>query len=159
MKTSNYRVKEMMKFKNEQNNNKDEFKLKNEIRLKDYGNMDKNIDNFIKVYLKCLFKGLKETNNKVFARAFVNFIDNCKEPLLINASKNEINKLFYKLFFRDNETFEEYFKNKILYFLLQKYKSDLKNNAEVENNYQKSKFELEIIYFKFPKGESKLFDL
>ena len=159
MKTSNYRVKEMMKFKNEQNNNKDEFKLKNEIRLKDYGNMDKNIDNFIKVYLKCLFKGLKETNNKVFARAFVNFIDNCKEPLLINASKNEINKLFYKLFFRDNETFEEYFKNKILYFLLQKYKSDLKNNAEVEDNYQKSKFELEIIYFKFPKGESKLFDL
>ena len=57
------------------------------------------------------------------------------------------------------ETFEDYFKNKILYFILQKYKADSKNNIEVENNYRKSKFELEIIYFKFPKGESKLFDL
>ena len=159
IKACNSRVKEMMKFKNEQNNNKDEFKLKSEIRLKDYGNTDKNIDNFIKVYLKCLFKGLEGTDNKVFARAFVSFIENCKEPLLINASKNEINTYFYKLFFRDNETFEEYFKNKILFFLAQKYRPDTKNNVEIDNNYKKSKFELEVIYFKFPKGESKLFDL
>ena len=160
LKASNQRVKELIKFKNEQNNNKDEFKLKNDIRLRDYGNKEKSIDNFIKVYLKCLFKGLKGTENKVLARAYVNFIDNCKEPELINASKNKINDLFYKVFFRDNgETFEDYFKNKILYFLLQKYKPDTKNNSEVEKNYRNSKFELEVIYFKFPKGESKLFDL
>ena len=160
LKASNQRVKELMKFKNEQNNNKDEFKLKSEIRLKDYGTKEKNIDNFIKIYLKCLFKGLKGVENKVLARAYVNFIDNCKEPKLINAPKSLINDLFYNLFFRHNgETFEEHFKNKILYFLLQKYKTDTKNNAEVERNYETSKFELEILYFKFPKGESKLFDL
>ena len=160
LKASNQRVKELIKFKNEQNNNKDEFKLKSEIRLKDYGNKEKSIDNFIKVYLKCLFKGLKGTNNKVLSRAYVNFIDHCKEPQLINCSKNRINELFYQLFFRDNgETFEEHFKNKILYFLFQKYKADAKNNFEVEKNYNISKLELEIIYFKFPKGESKLFDL
>lgn len=160
LKASNQRVKELIKFKNEQNNNKDEFKIKSEIRLRDYGNKEKTIDNFIKVYLKCLFKGLKGTDNKVLARAYVNFIENCKDPELINSSKNKINELFYKVFFRDNgETFEDYFKNKILYFILQKYKADSKNNIEVENNYRKSKFELEILYFKFPKGESKLFDL
>jgi len=160
LKASNQRVNELIKFKNEQNNNKDEFKIKSEIRLKDYGNKEKTIDNFIKVYLKCLFKGLKGIENKVLARAYVNFIENCQESELINASKNKINDLFYKVFFRDNgETFEDYFKNKILYFILQKYKADSKYNIEVENNYKKSKFELEIIYFKFPKGESKLFDL
>jgi len=58
LKASNQRVKELIKFKNEQNNNKDEFKIKSEIRLKDYGNKEKSIDNFIKLYLKCLFKGL-----------------------------------------------------------------------------------------------------
>lgn len=160
LKASNQRVKELMKFKNEQNNNKDEFKLKSEIRLKDYGTKEKTIDNFIKVYLKCLFKGLKGIENKILARAYVSFIDNCKDPRLINASKSTINKLFYKVFFRDNgETFEEHFKNKILYFLLQKYKTNTKHDEEVEQNYQESKFELEILYFKFPKGESKLFDL
>ena len=160
LKASNQRVKELIKFKNEQNNNKDEFKIKSEIRLKDYGNKEKSIDNFIKLYLKCLFKGLKGIENKVLSRAYVNFIENCKEPKLINSNKNKINELFYKLFFRDDgETFEEHFKNKILYFLLQKYKTDNKNNIEVEKHYNTSKFELEIIYFKFPKGESKLFDL
>ena len=160
LKASNQRVKELIKFKNEQNNNKDEFKIKSEIRLKDYGNKEKSIDNFIKLYLKCLFKGLKGIENKVLSRAYVNFIENCKDPKLINSNKNKINELFYKLFFRDDgETFEEHFKNKILYFLLQKYKTDNKNNIEVEKHYNTSKFELEIIYFKFPKGESKLFDL
>ena len=160
LKASNQRVKELIKFKNEQNNNKDEFKLKTEIRLKDYGNKEKSIDNFIKVYLKCLFKGLKGTNNKVLSRAYVNFIENCKDPQLINCPKSRINELFYELFFRDNgETFEEHFKNKILYFLFQKYKADTKNNLEVEKHYNISKLELEILYFKFPKGESKLFDL
>ena len=160
LKASNQRVKELIKFKNEQNNNKDEFKIKSEIRLKDYGNKEKSIDNFIKLYLKCLFKGLKGIENKVLSRAYVNFIENCKEPKLVNSNKNKINELFYKLFFRDDgETFEEHFKNKILYFLLQKYKTDNKNNLEVEKHYNTSRFELEIIYFKFPKGESKLFDL
>ena len=160
LKASNQRVYELIKFKNEQNNNKDEFKLKSEIRLKDYGVKEKSIDNFIKVYLKCLFKGLKGVDNKVFARAYVSFLDNCKEPELLNCSKHKINQLFYPLFFRDNgETFEQHFKNKILYFLLQKYKADIKNNIEIEKNFKNSKFELEIIYFKFPKGESKLFDL
>jgi hypothetical protein len=161
MEASRQRVKEIIKFKNEQNTNKDEFKTKNEIILKDFGKKEKkNIDNFIKVYLKCLFKGLKGTDNKVLAKAYVTFIENCKEPKLINAGKNKINELFYEVFFRDNgETFEEHFKNKILYFLLQKYRADTKNNMEIEKNYQMSKYELEVIYFKFPKGESKLFDL
>ena len=161
MEASRQRVKEIIKFKNEQNTNKDEFKTKNEIILKDFGKKEKkNIDNFIKVYLKCLFKGLKGTDNKVLSKAYVTFIENCKEPKLINASKNKINELFYEVFFRDNgETFEEHFKNKILYFLLQKYRTDTKNNMEIERNYQMSKYELEVIYFKFPKGESKLFDL
>jgi hypothetical protein len=79
MEASRQRVKEIIKFKNEQNTNKDEFKTKNEIILKDFGKKEKkNIDNFIKVYLKCLFKGLKGVENKVLARAYVNFIDNCK---------------------------------------------------------------------------------
>ena len=160
MEISKQRVKEIVKFKNEQNNNKDEFKTKNEIRLKDFVDKDKTIDDFIEVYLKCLIKGLKGTENKVLTRAYVNFIDNCKEPRLMNLSEREINNLFHKVFFRDNgETFEEHFKNKILFFLLQKYRSDTKNNVEVEKNYQIAKFELEILYFKFPKGKSELFDL
>ena len=129
--------------------------------MKDYGTIkEKSIDNFINLYLKCLFKGLKGIDNKVLARAYIGFIENCKEPSLLNATKNQIDEMFYKLFFRDNgETFEDHFKNKILYFLLKKYKEGNVNSVEIQKNYMISKYELEIIYFKFPKGESKLFDM
>ena len=161
LKFSEKRISDLNKIKNKQNNNNNEFQTKSEIKVKDYGAIkEKSIDNFIKLYLKCLFKGLKGIENKVLARAYIGFIENCKEPSLINASKNQIDEMFYKLFFRDNgETFEDYFKNKILYFLLKKYKVGSVNSVEIQKNYMRSKYELEIIYFKFPKGESKLFDM
>ena len=161
IKFSQKRISDLNDLKNKQNNNKNEFQTKNEIKVKDYGTIkEKSVDNFINAYLKCLFRGLKGIENKVLARAYIGFIENCKEPSLLNASKNQIDELFYKLFFRDNgETFEEHFKNKILYFLLQKYKSGNINSVEIQKNYMISKNELEIIYFKFPKGESKLFDM
>ena len=161
LKFSNRRISDLNSIKNMQNNNKNEFQSKNEIKLKDYGTIkEKTIDNFIKLYLKCLFKGLKGIENKVMARAYIGFIENCKEPSLINASKEEIDEKFYKLFFRDNdETFEEHFKNKILYFLLKKYKVGSVNSVEIQKNYNMSKYDLEIIYFKFPKDESKLFNM
>ena len=161
LKFSNERISDLNKIKNKQNNNKNEFQTKNEIKVKDYGAIkEKGIDNFINVYLKCLFKGLKGIENKVLARAYISFIENCKEPSLVNASKNQIDELFYKLFFRDNgETFEDHFKNKILYFLLKKYKVGSVNSVEIQKNYMISKYEMEIIYFKFPKGESKLFNM
>jgi hypothetical protein len=161
LKFSNERISDLNKIKNKQNNNKNEFQTKNEIKVKDYGTIkEKSIDNFINLYLKCLFKGLKGIDNKVLARAYIGFIENCKEPSLLNATKNQIDEMFYKLFFRDNgETFEDHFKNKILYFLLKKYKEGNVNSVEIQKNYMISKYELEIIYFKFPKGESKLFDM
>ena len=161
LKFSNERISDLNKIKNKQNNNKNEFQSKNEIKVKDYGTIkEKTVDNFINLYLKCLFKGLKGIDNKVLARAYIGFIENCKEPSLLNSSKNQIDEMFYKLFFRDNgETFEDHFKNKILYFLLKKYKEGNINSIEIQKNYNISKYELEIIYFKFPKGESKLFDM
>ena len=161
LKFSNERISDLNKIKNKQNNNKNEFQTKNEIKVKDYGTIkEKTIDNFINLYLKCLFKGLKGIDNKVLARAYIGFIENCKEPSLVNATKNQIDEMFYKLFFRDNgETFEDHFKNKILYFLLKKYKEGNVNSVEIQKNYMISKYELEIIYFKFPKGESKLFNM
>ena len=161
LRFSEERIADLNRIKNKQNNNKNEFQSKNEIKLKDYGKIkEKTIDNFINLYLKCLFRGLKGIENKVLARAYIGFIENCKEPSLVNASKEEIDEKFYKLFFRDNgETFEEHFKNKILYFLLKKYKVGSINSVEIQKNYNMSKYDLEIIYFKFPKGESKLFDM
>ena len=160
LKFSNERISDLNKIKNKQNNNKNEFQSKNEIKVKDYGAIkEKTVDNFINLYLKCLFKGLKGIDNKVLARAYIGFIENCKEPSLLKASKNQIDEMFYKLFFRDNgETFEDHFKNKILYFLLKKYEGNI-NSIEIQKNYDISKFELEIIYFKFPKGQSKLFNM
>ena len=160
LKFSNERISDLNKIKNKQNNNKNEFQSKNEIKVKDYGTIkEKTVDNFINLYLKCLFKGLKGIDNKVLARAYIGFIENCKEPSLLKASKNQIDEMFYKLFFRDNgETFEDHFKNKILYFLLKKYEGNI-NSIEIQKNYDISKFELEIIYFKFPKGQSKLFNM
>ena len=161
LKFSNERISDLNKIKNKQNNNNNEFQAKNEIKMKDYGAIkEKSIDNFIKLYLKCLFRGLKGVDNKVLARSYISFIENCKEPSLVNASKNQINDMFYKLFFRDNgETFEDHFKNKILYFLFKKYKVGSVNSVEIQKNYLISKYELEIIYFKFPKEECHLFNM
>ena len=157
MQTSKMRVKEMINIKNDQNN-KGEIRFNTEIRLKEYGGKDKNIDNIIKVYLKCLFKGLKGIQHKTYTRAFVSFLDHCSNPELDKKNYEEINQMFYSLIFRkSNETFDQYFKNKLLYYLLQKYKSENFNKEEVEECYQKAKKELQIIYYKFPKKDSKLF--
>ena len=161
LKFSNERISDLNRIKSKQNNNNNEFQSKNEIKVKDYGAIkEKTIDNFIKLYLKCLFKSLKGIENKVLARAYVSFIENCNEPSLDNASKNQIDEMFYKLFFRDNgETFEEHFKNKILYFLLKKYKVENMTSVEIQKSYLTSKKELEIMYYKFPKEECTLFDM
>ena len=145
-------MNDLNNLKNNQNNNKKDTASKNDIRLKDYGtSKEENIDSFIQLYLECLFLGLQGVDNKVMARAYIGFIENCNEPSLVNATKEEIDNMFYKIFFRDNgETFEEHFKNKILYFLYNKYKAGGINSVEIRDNYNISKKEMQIIYFKFP---------
>ena len=145
------RINDLNNLKNNQNNNKKDSESNNDIRLKDYGtNKIEIIDNFIELYLECLFRGLHGIDNKVLARAYIGFIENCNEPSLVNASRDEIDKKFYKIFFRDNgETFEEHFRNKILYFLYQKYKAGGVNSIEIQDNYNISKKEMQVIYFKF----------
>ena len=146
------RMNDLNNLKNNQNNNKKDTASKNDIRLRDYGtSKEENIDSFIQLYLECLFLGLQGVDNKVMARAYIGFIENCNEPSLVNATKEEIDNMFYKIFFRDNgETFEEHFKNKILYFLYNKYKAGGINSVEIRDNYNISKKEMQIIYFKFP---------
>ena len=155
--TSQKRVQEMINIKNDQNN-KGENKLNTEIRVKEYGGSDKNIDSIIEVYLKCLFKSLKGIQHKTYTRAFVSFLDHCYCEELEKKNNEEINQLFYSLIFRkSNETFDQYFKNKLLYYILQKYKSENFAKEEVEESYKKAKRELLIMYYKFPKKDSKLF--
>ena len=145
------RIYDLNNLKNNQNSNKKDSDSNNDIRLKDYGTSKiKNIDNFVELYLECLFRGLQGIDNKVLARAYIGFIENCNEPSLVNASKKEIDNEFYKIFFRDSgETFEEHFRNKILYFLRQKYKAGGVNSEEIQDNYNISKKEMQVIYFKF----------
>ena len=156
------RIYDLNNLKNNQNSNKKDLDSNNDIRLKDYGTSKvKTIDNFVELYLECLFRGLQGIDNKVLARAYIGFIENCNEPSLVNASEGEIESEFYKIFFRDNgETFEEHFKNKILYFLRQKYKAGGVNSEEIQDNYNISKKEMQVIYFKFPNlFKIFLFDL
>ena len=53
-----------------------------------------------------------------------------------------------------------FFKNKILYCIKEKYSNSMKNNNNkeaIENNYKNAVKLLKIMYYKFPKKESKLF--
>lgn len=110
------------------------------------------------MYLKCLFRGLKGIHNKTFARAYVAFLENCYNAELNQLNNEQIDEMFYALFFRNsNETFDQYFKNKILYFLLQKYKRENLNKEEIEKSYRSARRDLELIYYKFKKKPHKLF--
>jgi len=157
LKTSEDRMKSLSNLRNNQNN-KGEIKPNREIRIAEYGGKDKRIDSVIKVYLKCLFRGLKGIQNKTYARAYVAFLENCYNNELSQLNNEQIDELFYALFFRNtNETFDQYFKNKILYFLLQKYKKENLNKEEIEQSYRSARRDLELIYYKFKKKPHKLF--
>ena len=157
LKTSQERIRSLSNIRNNQNN-KGEIRPNREIRIAEYGGKDKRIDNVIKVYLKCLFRGLKGIHNKTYSRAYVAFIENCYNNELNQLNMDQIDDLFYTLFFKNtNETFDQYFKNKILYFLLQKYKKENLNKEEIEQSYRSARRDLEIIYYKFKKKPHKLF--
>ena len=95
--------------------------------------------------------------NVAFSKTFVCFIENRKNPELEYCSEETKNNMFYKLFFRDaGETFEHYFRNNILYSLIQNMKNVY--NDEIERNFQRAKFELQIIYYKYPKHQNWLFE-
>ena len=134
LKTSQERMRNLSNLRNNQNN-KGEIRPNRELRIDEGKGKNKKIDNVIKVYLKCLFKGLKGIQNKTYARAYVVFLENCNNNELNKLSSAEIDEKFYALFFRNtNETFDQYFKNKILYFLLQKYKRENLNKEEIEQS-------------------------
>ena len=159
MKTSDERVKEMINIKNEQNN-KGEYRYNTEIRLKEYelqfNLKEKRIDNVIKVYLKCLFNGLNGIEHKTFANAYIYLTDNYKNGINKN-NVSKVNEEFYKLFFRKTgETFEEYFKTNILYYLTQKFEMK-KYGDEMNESIRKAVHELKIIYYKF--HDSKMFKM
>ena len=158
IKTSQNRMRSLTNLRNNQNN-KGEIKPNREIRIAEFGRgKDKRIDNVIKVYLKCLFRGLQGIQNRTFARAYVAFLENCYNNELSHLNNEQIDEIFYSLFFRNsNETFDQYFKNKILYFLLQKYKKENLNKEEIEKSYRAARRDLEIIYYKFKKNPRKLF--
>ena len=157
LKTSQERMRNLSNLRNNQNN-KGEIRPNRELRIDEGKGKNKKIDNVIKVYLKCLFKGLKGIQNKTYARAYVVFLENCNNNELNKLSSAEIDEKFYALFFRNtNETFDQYFKNKILYFLLQKYKRENLNKEEIEQSYRSARRDLELIYYKFKKKPHKLF--
>ena len=157
LKTSQERMRSLSNLRNNQNN-KGEIRPNREIRIAEYGGKDKRIDSVIKVYLKCLFRGLKGIQNKTYSRAYVGFLENCYNNELSQLNNEQIDELFYPLFFRNsNETFDQYFKNKILYFLLQKYKKENLNKEEIEQSYKTARRDMEIIYYKFKKKPHKLF--
>ena len=157
LKTSKERMRSLSNLRNNQNN-KGEIRPNREIRIAEYGGKDKRIDNIIKVYLKCLFRGLKGIQNRTYSRAYVAFLENCFNNELSQCNNEQIDEMFYALFFRNtNETFDQYFKNKILYFLLQKYKKENLNKQEIEQSYRSARRDLELIYYKFKKKPHKLF--
>ena len=156
LKTSQERMRSLSNLRNNQNN-KGEIRPNREIRIAEYGGKDKRIDSVIKVYLKCLFRGLKGIQNKTYSRAYVGFLENCYNSELSQLNNEQIDELFYPLFFRNsNETFDQYFKNKILYFLLQKYKRENLNKEEIEQSYKTARRDMEIIYYKSKKKPHKL---
>ena len=157
LKTSQDRIKELINLKNDQNN-KGEYRYKTEIRLKEYGGKEKNIDNLIKIYLKCLLRGLKGEDNKIYAKAFVRIIENGTFDEVVDS--DDVNNIFYENFFRKNENFDEFFKNKILYCIKEKYlngKNNNNNKEAIDTNYKNAVKLLKIMYYKFPKKESNLF--
>jgi hypothetical protein len=155
--TSQKRMISLSNLRNNQNN-KGEAKPNRQIRIEEEGGENITIDHVIFCYLKCLFRGLKGIQNKTFARACVAFIEKCNNAELSHLNNEQIRALFYNLFFRNtNETFDQYFKNKILYFLLQKYKKENLNKEEIEQRYLSARRDLEIIYYKFKENAAELF--
>ena len=131
LETSRLRTEKLMISKNNQNN-KGEIKLNREHRIEETPGKDKRIDSVIRCYLKCLFRGLR--------------------------GQEKIDELFYEMFFRPGvETFDQYLKNKILHYLLQKYKRENLNKDDIENSYNIARKDLELIYYKFRKKSKKLF--
>ena len=157
LSTSKARTEKLMMSKNNQNN-KGEIKLNREYRIDEQPGKDKKIDNVIRCYLKCLFRGLKGTQNKVFARAYLSFLENCYNQEYSQMNQEKIDELFYEMFFRTGiDTFDQHLKKKILHFLLQKYKRENLNKTDVEQSYIFAKKELELIYYKFKKKAKKIF--
>ena len=149
------RIAELTNLKNNQNN-KGDNRPNTFIRLKELGGKDKKIDNILKCYLKCVYRGLTGINNKILARAYVSFVENnAKSPFDLK-DREKYNPEFYNLFFGNmNETFDQYFKNKVLYSLLQKYKRENLNREEVDKTYQNARRDLQLIHWKFMKNLSK----
>ena len=157
LETSKNRTEKLMISKNNQNN-KGEIKLNREHRIEEAGGKDKRIDSVIRCYLKCLFRGLKGIQNKIFARAYLSFLENCKNQEYSQMNQDKIDELFYDMFFRPGEeTFDQYVKNKILDFLSQKYMRSNLNKDDVETSYNSARKDLELIYYKFKKKSRKLF--
>ena len=157
LETSKNRTEKLMISKNNQNN-KGEIKLNREHRIEETGGKDKRIDSVIRCYLKCLFRGLRGVQNKTFARAYLAFLENCYNQEYSQMNQEKIDDLFYEMFFRPGtETFDQYIKNKVLYFLLQKYMRSKLNPDEIESSYNIAKKDLELIYYKFRKKSKKLF--
>ena len=157
IETSRIRTEKLMISKNNQNN-KGEIKLNREHRIEETGGKDKRLDSVIRCYLKCLFRGLKGVQNKTFARAYLAFLENCYNQEYSQLNQDKIDELFYDMFFRPGvETFDQYIKNKVLYFLLQKYTRSNLNKEDIENSYNSAKKDLELIYYKFKKKSKKIF--
>jgi len=155
--TSKTRTEKLMISKNNQNN-KGEVKLNREHRIEETGGKDKKIDSVIRCYLKSVFRGLKGIQNKTFARAYLAFLEKCNNQEYNNMNQEKIDELFYKMFFRvGDETFDQYVKNKILYYLLQKYQRENLNRDDVDQSYNLARKELELIYYKFRKKAKKIF--
>ena len=151
------RTEKLMITKNNQNN-KGEIKLNREHRIDESSGKDKRIDSIIKCYLKCLFRGLKGVQNKVYARAYLAFLENCNNQEFSQMNQEKIDELFYEMFFRVGvETFDEHLKNRILYYLLQKYSRENLNKEDIDNSYKIARRDLELIYYKFRKKAKKIF--
>ncbi len=157
LETSKNRTEKLMISKNNQNN-KGEIKLNREHRIEETPGKDKRIDSVIRCYLKCLFRGLRGIQNKTYARAYLAILENCYNQEYSQMNQEKIDELFYEMFFRPGvETFDQYLKNKILHYLLQKYKRENLNKDDIENSYNIARKDLELIYYKFRKKSKKLF--
>ena len=157
LETSRLRTEKLMISKNNQNN-KGEIKLNREHRIEETPGKDKRIDSVIRCYLKCLFRGLRGIQNKTYARAYLAILENCYNQEYSQMNQEKIDELFYEMFFRPGvETFDQYLKNKILHYLIQKYKRENLNKDDIENSYNIARKDLELIYYKFRKKSKKLF--
>ena len=158
LETSKNRAEKLMISKN--NQNKGEIKLNREHRIDEQPGKDKKIDSVIRCYLKCLFRGLKGSQNKAYARAYLSFLENCYNEEYSQMNQEKIDELFYEMFFRAGiETFDQHLKKKILFFLLQKYMRENLNKDDVEHSYNLARKDLELIYYKFKKKSKKIFVL